>query len=214
MSVLPSPLNAAIEAGIRSLLKLDPDVRQELSVLENKVIAINVTQPPVSVSLSFVDQQVSVLGMLDEPADTTITGSLDALKSLSSGNDALYQGRLKIEGDLAVGRQFKDIVTNLNPDWESVLSPVLGDTLVHRIAVTGQSFFNWLDRSKESMRLNTSEYLQEEVELIAPDSEIHIYCQQVDDVRAAADRLEARIQRLEELRETRIRERSLGVDNC
>ncbi len=198
MSTLPSPLNVAIETGIQSLLKLDPESRERLLTLEGKVIAINVTQPSVSVCLSIVDQQVLVLGALDEPADTTITGSLTALRSLSTGNDALYEGRLKIEGDLGVGQQFKDIVTGLDPDWESLLSPVLGDTLVHQLSVAGQSFFSWIDRSKETMRLNTSEYLQEEVELVAPTSEVHAFCKEVDDCRAASDRLEARVRRLEQ----------------
>jgi len=79
MSTLPSPLNVAIETGIQSLLKLDPETRQRLLTLEGKVIAINVTRPSVSVCLSIVDQQVHVLGALDEPADTTISGSLSAL---------------------------------------------------------------------------------------------------------------------------------------
>jgi len=198
MSTLPSPLNVAIEAGIQSLLKLDPDTRERLQALEGKVIAINVKQPSVSVCLSIVDQQVLVLGILDEPADTSITGSLNALRSLSSGNDALYEGRLKIEGDLGVGQQFKDIVTGLDPDWESFLSPVLGNTLVHQLSVAGQNFFSWFDRSKESMRLNTSEYLQEEIELVAPSSEVHVFCEEVDAFRATADRLEAKIKRLEQ----------------
>ena len=92
MSTLPSPVNAAIERAIEALLQLDPDTRQRLSSLEGKVIAINMTQPTVSVVLSIVDQGVNVIGQTDTPADTTLTGTLSALRSLSSGNDALYQG--------------------------------------------------------------------------------------------------------------------------
>lgn len=200
MSTLPSPVNAAIERAIDGLLQLDPDTRQRLSSLEGKVIAINVTQPSVNVVLSIVDQRVNVIGQTDTPADTTLSGSLSALRSLSSGNDALYQGAVTVEGDIGVGQHLKDIVASLDPDWEEFLSPILGDTVVHQLSLLSQGVSSWLQRTGSAMKQNTSEYLQEEAEVLAPNSEIHAHCLEVDELRAAADRLEARIKRLENKR--------------
>lgn len=197
MSTLPSPVNAAIERAIDTLLQLDPDTRQRLSSLEGKVIAINMTQPTVSVVLSIVDQRVNVIGQTDTPADTTLTGTLSALRSLSSGNDALYQGDVTVEGDIGIGQELKEIVASLDPDWEEFLSPVLGDTVVHQLSVFGQGLSSWMHRTRSAMRQNTSEYLQEEAEVLAPNSEIQAFCLEVDEVRAAGDRLEARVNRLE-----------------
>ncbi len=197
MSTLPSPVNAAIERAIEALLQLDPDTRQRLSSLEGKVIAINMTQPTVSVVLSIVDQRVNVIGQTDTPADTTLTGTLSALRSLSSGNDALYQGDVTVEGDIGIGQELKEIVASLDPDWEEFLSPVLGDTVVHQLSVFSQSLSSWMQRTRSAMRQNTSEYLQEEAEVLAPNSEIQAFCLEVDEVRAAGDRLEARVSRLE-----------------
>lgn len=197
MSTLPSPVNAAIERAIEALLQLDPDTRQRLSSLEGKVIAINMTQPTVSVVLSIVDQRVNVIGQTDTPADTTLTGTLSALRSLSSGNDALYQGDVTVEGDIGIGQELKEIVASLDPDWEEFLSPVLGDTVVHQLSVFSQGLSSWMQRTRSAMRQNTSEYLQEEAEVLAPNSEIQAFCLEVDEIRAAGDRLEARISRLE-----------------
>ena len=197
MSTLPSPINAVIEQGIDALLRLDPETRDRLESLDGRVIAVNVTRPDVQVTLSIVGKRVNVIGSVDTPADTTLSGSLSAFKSLSSGNDALYKGEVSVQGDLQVGQQLQDIIARLDPDWEELLSPVMGDTVVHQFAVASQSLSSWFDRARTSFNQNTSEYLQEEAELLAPNSEISTYCLAVDDVRASADRLEARIQRLE-----------------
>ena len=43
------------------------------------------------------------------------------------------------------------------------------------------------------MKRNTSEYLQEEVEMLAPNTEVKRFCSDVDEVREQLDRLTARI---------------------
>ena len=197
MSAIASSLNAAIEQAIDALLQLDPQTRDRLLLLEGKLIAVNVTRPDLAFAISVVDQRVNVTGKVDTPADTTLTGSLSGFRSLSSGNEALYKGDVSIEGDLHVGQQLKDIIANLDPDWEEFLSPVLGDALVHQLALASQSISVWLDRTRSSLQQNTSEYLQEEAELVAPNSEICDFCLEVDVVRASTDRLEARVKRLE-----------------
>ena len=199
MSSIPSPINVAIEQGIQALLQLDPDTRDRVGQLEGKLIAVNLVQPNLEFVISVVDKRVNIIGRLDTPADTTLTGSLTAFKSLASGNEALYKGEVKIEGDLHIGQQLKDIVAKLDPDWEEFLSPMLGDTVVHQLAIAGQSFSSWLSRTRSSLEQNTSEYLQEEAELLAPNSEVRDFCLDVDAIRASADRLDARIKRLERL---------------
>lgn len=199
MSSIPSPINVAIEQGIQALLRLDPDTRDRLGLLEGKLIAVNIVQPNLEFIISIVDKRVNIIGHVDSPADTTLTGSLSAFKSLSSGNEALYKGEVKIEGDLHIGQQLKDIVAKLDPDWEEFLSPMLGDTVVHQLAIASQSLSSWLSRTRSSLEQNTSEYLQEEAELLAPNSEVQDFSLDVDAIRASVDRLDARIQRLERL---------------
>lgn len=202
MSRLPSPINAAIEQGIDALLRLDPETRDRLEQLEGSVVAINVTQPDVQIVLSIVGKRINLIGNVDTPADTTLTGSLSAFRSLSSGNDALYKGEVSIEGDFGIGQQLREIVARLDPDWEEFLSPILGDSLVHQLAVASQSLSSWFNRTRSSFEQNTSDYLQEEAELLAPNTQVSDFCLEVDDVRASADRLEARIKRLERLTAT------------
>ncbi len=197
---LPTPLNVAIERAIEALLVLDPETRARLSSIDGKLIRINVTAPAVSLALSIVDGKVYVVGDADDTADTTITGSASALRSLTSGNDALYRGDVSIEGDLHTGQQLKAILGALDPDWEEFISPVLGDALTHRLGTLGRQFGDWLSRTRSSLQQNSRDYLQEEAELLAPESQVRHFCSEVDEVRAAADRLEARVRQVERQR--------------
>ncbi|MFT5896799.1 MAG: ubiquinone biosynthesis protein UbiJ [bacterium] len=203
MSRLPSPINAAIEQGIDALLQLDPQTRDRLDQLEGRVISVNIIGPDIEFVFSIVGRHINVIGEVDKPADTTLTGSLSAFRSLASSNDALYKGDVSIKGNMHIGQQLKEIVAKLNPDWEEFLSPILSDTVVHQLNVASKSLSSWLSRTRSSFEQNTSEYLQEEAELLAPNSEVHDFCLDVDAIRAAADRLEARIKRLEQLESNR-----------
>jgi len=194
---LPLPLRVTAERGIEALLRLDPETRERLGALDGKVIAIHVTLPELDIVLSIVDKHIYFIGVIDTPADTTLTGTLSALRSMSTGNDALYRGEVTVEGDIGTGQQLRQIVAELDPDWEAFLSPLVGDSLVHRAGVAGGLLSSWMKRTQEAMSQNTSEYLQEEVQLLAPNSEVNAYCAEVDDIRASVDRLDARVQQLE-----------------
>lgn len=194
---LPMPLNVVLEQSIEALLKLDPETRERLSGLDGKLIRINVTSPSLSVALAVTGGKVYVVAESTTPADTIISGSLAALRSLAGGNDAVYRGEVTLEGDLGTGQQLKEIMAGIDPDWEEIISPLVGDTLAHRLGSAGRQLGHWLQRTRDSLRQNTSEYLQEEVEVLAPNYAVRDFCNEVDEVRAAADRLEARLRRVE-----------------
>ncbi|ASJ70153.1 ubiquinone biosynthesis accessory factor UbiJ [Granulosicoccus antarcticus] len=194
---LPMPLNVFLEQTIEVLLKLDPETRERLETLDGKLIRVNVTSPPMSVTVSVTDGRVYVVADATEVADTTISGSLAALRSLPGGNEALYRGEVTLEGDLGAGQELKQIIAGIDPDWEELVSPLVGDTLAYRLGTAGRHLGAWLERTRSSLQQNTSEYLQEEAELLAPNSEVRDFCNQIDDVRARADRLEARLRKLE-----------------
>ena len=199
---LPLPLLITVEKAIAAVLRMDPDTQSRLSAIDGKVIRLNVVSPQFSVVVSVADGHIS----LDQPvsddldgvtADTTISGSLRDLRSLIDSNDALYKGAIKIEGDIGVSHQLKQIMSQLDPDWQDAVSPYLGDGITHRLDMVQSGFTRWLKRTGEALRMNTSEYLQEEAELLAAESQVRVFGEDVDEVRAAADRLDARVRQLE-----------------
>lgn len=201
---LPFPLALAVEKAIEAVLKMDPETCQRLQALEGKTVRVNVTSPRLELLLMVVDGLIHIAqpdNDSDEAdsADTTISGDLMALRSLIDGNDAVYSRQVTIEGDIGTSGQLKHIIAQLDPDWQDAVSPFLGDSVTHRLDVAQAGLRGWIDRTRGASRQNTSEYLQEEVQLLAPNSEVAHFCTQVDEVRAAADRIAARLQRLEAL---------------
>lgn len=199
---LPFPVALSVEKAIEAVLKLDPETRRRLHSIDGSVIRFVIDAPAVSLMLTFSEGNVFVLRDDDaqsdvQTADTTISGSLSALLSLLKGNDAIYEGGVRIEGDIGLSQSIREIIEKLDPDWQDALSPLIGDSLTHRLDVLQIRFAQWIKRSGRAARENTSEYLQEEIQVLAPDSEIALFCEDVDELRAAADRLEAKISRLE-----------------
>ena len=210
--ILPSAVLKGFDKAIELALSLDEESRTRLSRLNGKRIRVNLTRPR-SAFLVSVDNSSVVLSQLDLPeadldsvadasnstdgADVTITGSVSALRSMLDGNDALYSGEVVIEGDIAVSQHLKEVLAQMDLDWQEAVSPYLGDSFTHRLDTAQSRLLEWLKRTREGTRQNTSEYLQEEIELVASNAQVRIFCEEVDELRAAVDRLEARLQRLE-----------------
>lgn len=208
---LPFPIAAAAEKAIEAVLRIDPETRERLSLLNGKTIRVNITAPELSVLLSVVDGTIQLANpdpaLAEEPGiDTAISGSLSALRSLLDGNDAVYKGQVVIEGDVGVSAHLKQVMAQIDPDWQDAISPYIGDGVTHRLDVVQGALKRWVERTRRSAGQNTREYLQEEIELLAPDSQIRQFCENVDQLRAASDRLSARIARLENLAHTNIDE--------
>ena len=200
---LPFPLLLALEKSIEAVLKMDPDTQERLGSIDGKLIRVNVTSPSMSLMISINDGRIQLQQAADESgdvesdADTTISGSLTDLRSLLNGNQAVYSGDVLIEGDIGTSQQLRQIIANIDPDWQEAISPYLGDGLTHRLDMAQARLGRWIKRTRSSARMNSRDYLQEELELLAPNSEIQWFCEQVDSARANLDRLAARLDRLE-----------------
>ena len=195
---LPIPFAIAIQQGIKTLLRLDPHTKRSLSSIDGKVICVNVTAPALVFHVIVVDEDIDVEGGFDAEPDVTITGSAADLLSLRNNNDALYTNAVAISGDMATGEQLRKILANIEVDLEEIIAPVTGDAIAHKLGLFGSQLSHWLSDTGHSMKRNTSEYLQEEAELLAPNSEVKRFCTEVDELREHADRLIARLNALEQ----------------
>jgi len=195
---LPLPLAFAIEQGIATVLRLDPHAVQSLSALDGKVIRVEVTTPSLVFHLIVLDGEVDVDGGFDAEPDTTISGTASALMSLRNGNDALYTGAVKISGDMATGEQLRNLINDIEIDVAEIIAPVTGDAIAHQLGRFGSQLSAWLGDTGAALKTNTSEYLQEEAEFLAPNSEVVRFCSEVDECREQFDRIEARLAQLEQ----------------
>jgi ubiquinone biosynthesis protein UbiJ len=80
---------------------------------------------------------------------------------------------------------------------EKQLAHYTGDSLAHNISQFFRSGQNWSKESIETFRLNASEFLQEETRDLPAVPEMDIFYRQIDELRTDFDRLQSRIERLE-----------------
>lgn len=194
---LPLPVAIALERAVATLLAQGPETRARLEPLEGKVVRLRLARPAVELALAFVDARVEVLRAFDERADLTVEGSPAALASLRHGNDALYEGTVRLEGEVALAQALRELVVGLDLDPEALAAPLLGGTLARRVGLAARAFDGWLGERRRRLAEDLGDYLEEEAELVARRAEVERFGDEVDALRDAAERLEARVQRLE-----------------
>ncbi|MCW8955831.1 MAG: SCP2 sterol-binding domain-containing protein [Gammaproteobacteria bacterium] len=196
---LPDLLLAAIETTINRYLSLDPEAMSQFASLEGKVIAIDIKGINQSLYLYPAADGMMVMGDFDGEADTRLSGTPLALARLGLSENAapvLFSGEVKIEGDSRLGHQFKRLLAEVNIDWEEHLSRYLGDVLAHQLGNAARNGTSWFNRSKQSLALDLGEYLQEESRMLVSKAELDRFVSRVDQLREAADRLDARVHKL------------------
>ena len=103
---------------------------------------------------------------------------------------------MQIEGDITLARDFEEIISNLNIDFEDPLSRLLGNTLAFQISrfirVARKSTF----LTAETILLDVSEYLRFEIEMLPDELLMSEFCKEVDFLRDETELTSKRIDRL------------------
>jgi ubiquinone biosynthesis accessory factor UbiJ len=200
-------LFSALENALNHYLALGENRDAVLTPLAGKTIAITVQPFNETVYLCCSADAIQLLDYITEPADTTLTGSLWAFGSMGLSKNpmrSVFSGQVKIEGDTHTGRRFQELFAKLDINLEAHLARVAGDKIAYNIAHALHVGQTWGTESLETLRLNTSEFLQEETRDLPPGAELDIYYRHIDELRTSADRLDSRLARLEALLTTYI----------
>jgi ubiquinone biosynthesis protein UbiJ len=104
-------------------------------------------------------------------------------------------------GDSALLHSLDQVFRGLEWDAEADLAPLVGDIAAHRLAAVGHDALHTLQHSARALGQNASEYLVEEVELMARKVDVARFNRAVDTLADDVARLEARLARLEKARQ-------------
>jgi ubiquinone biosynthesis protein UbiJ len=137
----------------------------------------------------------------DSAADAVISGSPAALLSLlgsasAASPAAIRRNTAQIRGNAEIANLYKELFNAARPELEEELSRWIGDLPARQVARFARDFGTWLKRTRRIAAENLAEYWQEESRDLPSRTEADEFLQGVDQVREAADRLEARINRL------------------
>jgi len=135
----------------------------------------------------------------DGEVDVWLRGAPLSMMRMGLGGDqqqALFSGDVEIEGDTETGQHIRDIMNNLDLDWEEQIAKLVGDVVGHKIGNVVSGAADWTTQTRSTVEQDVSEYLQEESRLLPHYEEVGPFLEAVDTLRSDVDRMEARVQRL------------------
>ena len=189
-----------LTSALNAYLALDPEAPEKLTAFDGKVICIDIKGPDKTLYLLINGNRISVVKAYEAEPDATITGSPAALFKLGMHRDSaplFFAGEVEIRGDTRLGRRFKSLLAEMEIDWEEHLSRLVGDIAAHRIAGLFNELSKWSKTATDNFADDVGEYLQEESRDVVSGAEMGMFYQQVDKLRDDAERLKARIDRLQ-----------------
>ncbi len=145
--------------------------------------------------------RLSLVAGTDDAADATISGSLPALLQLFKGGGVRQTGAgrpAQIRGDAEVANQYRELFMLARPDPEEELSRWLGDLPARNLSRFAAGALAFARRARRTVGENIAEYLQEEGRDLVNRTELEEFLRGVDELRETADRIEARLARLEQ----------------
>lgn len=201
-----SPLDAlkplagrALEQALNRIVALDPDTAGALERLGGRRIGLALEAPPVALDITVDAGRLKVGPPKDEPdlgIRATLSGVLSQLPFLRQ-DGAPPVGKVRINGDAELARTLQHLAQRFDPDWEKPFADVFGPVLGPQIArglrealKAGAGFAKGFSR-------DTVDYLTEESRDLVGKAELSAFHDDVDALRDRAERLAARLARLD-----------------
>lgn len=197
---LLSAVSAILESALNRALALDPAGQQALMAALTGPIQFNITGPlALTYTLNRAGDRIRVGSQpADQPA-LEITGKPMAFAALATGDDrVLATGRLEVTGDTALAHQFQRALSQLDPDWEAAMARHLGDVPAHFLGQRIRGAIRWSRQAFQSLNANIEEYVHEESRSLPGRRELEATFEDIDQISLRAERLEARLNLLED----------------
>ncbi len=189
-----------LEQLLNHCLTLDPQAKQAMAQLQGRIIEIEFTGLGQRLYLIPGPTRLQLLGSSEEQPDCSLRGTPMALARLADpkqGPQQMFRGEVQIEGDTQLAHQFSKILGDLEIDWEEQLSRLTGDAIAHQGAQWLRQLSRWGAESRDTLRQDLQEYLQQEQQVLATREQLEQFCEEVDRLRDDLERLQARLQRLQ-----------------
>jgi ubiquinone biosynthesis protein UbiJ len=201
MLIKPLLMNV-LEAALNRYLSMADNAEAILAPLAGKVISITIQPFNETLFLCPTQDSIQLLDQVIRQPDTTLTGSVFALGLMglsATPMRAIFAGNVTIDGDMQVGHQFQRLFSKLDINLEAQLAKFMGDQAAQQAGQFFHATRQWSSDSLHSLKLNTSELLQEETRDLPAPSEADSVYQQIDALRNDYDRLQARVLRLQDI---------------
>lgn len=189
----------AVEPVFETALAFDAAARGRVERLEGRGLEIHVTGLDWHIHLVPAAGRLLLTDAPESPSAAAISGPPASLARLTTtgGTQVLFGGSLHVSGDVQAAKAWKRLFDTLDPDWEEALARVMGDIPAHETARLLRAAGTRAGRIGADRRTDLRAWLVDELEALPARIEVDDWMDAVDRLRADADRLAARVQRLE-----------------
>lgn len=197
----PALLCATLEIALNRVLRLEPSALSRCAALDGRNLALEATDLGWRFVIEPGAAGVRIASDNDIVADVTARAPAAGLLTLAlrmAGGERGPPRELEVEGDTELLQTFAGILAQVGFDPEELMARALGDVAAHRLAHGARKLFGWSRRSAQTLSYSGAEYLREETGDLARGGDVEIWMQDIERLRDDTDRLQARLERLEQ----------------
>ncbi len=191
-------VTAVVETTLNTLIKDDPELGRRLARLKGQVIQVHLKE--INKTLTFVfSQQIDVLANYEGEPDCYLSLNLAVLPELrdqSNITKLIKQDKLVLEGDIQLAQKFSQLMTDCKPDIEEWLSRVTGDVVAHTVIKGAENFGQFVKAQASKHQNHLAQVITEEWKVAPAPLEVAHFCDQVDELKSHAARVEAKLNQL------------------
>ena len=198
---------SALENVLNKVCRLDPELDAKIQTLADKVIAIELTDWQLIYFFCFASledslantQFITIQSEVSEKPNVKLTGTSFAFFNMAAqerGGDALFKGEVIFEGEVSTAQAFQAFWTSLELDWEEELAKYTGDVIAHQVGSFARNAQAKFAQLWQTGKLNTSEYIKEELRLTPAPQEAEAFYDAVDELSSDVNRLAAKLEQI------------------
>ena len=209
---MPTPqiLHAIAENIINPLILLDHNSLKRLDKLKGQRLIVYLDELSWPLELAFEGsitihqsslnwQQASQQNADDECRLKLSLSTLSELKDSRQITRLIREHKLDLEGDMHIAQRVSALFQELNIDWEDVLAQKIGDIAAHQFVKTAKQTKVTVNKQFNMFSETLAAALIDEKKLAAHKLQVMHYGDQVTEIRDAVERLNARVQQLENM---------------
>ncbi len=185
---------APLAAALNALLNAQPAARERLRRHAGKHLRLALPLLPVDLQLDENSRFLPQIETSDEIPSLTLTPQPSALPLLLSGGK--LADLFHVEGDGLFASDISSALADF--DWVLTLRPWLGDIAASRVDQFLRNALAWRQQAHDDTGANLAEYAVYEQAMLAEPNAVRRFISDVDALREDMDRLEARLNMLEQ----------------
>jgi len=195
LTPLPGLLAGLLDRSFNQAIALDADAERRLKPLDGRTIKLALMGLNIDLFFTGAGERLLVEAESDADPDTTIIGSPTALLAMSVPDWRAPGSGVRIEGDAGTAQALEKLFKQLDPDIEGLLTRHLGPVMGHQVWRLLRDAANAGRHGSKVAGEQISRFLREESGLLVSRDEMNALTGDIDELREAVDRLEARLRR-------------------